>query len=89
MKKAKIGNVILNHYASHKKADLIIKVTKQFCHTIGVYNGDDEIYVGVLYTKDVENNEMFEVIGYINIAKTVKETLEKYYKDDKEIPKIK
>jgi hypothetical protein len=89
MNKAKIGNVILNHHAGYKKADLIIKVTEKFCHVVGIYNGDDKINVSSFYTNDVKNNDMFEVIGYIDITKIVKETLEKYYKDDKEIPKIK
>lgn len=71
--KAKIGDVILNHYAEennwvHQKA-LVISTNRYATKAIAI--GPNHSVDIITYTPDFETNDKFEVIGHVNLAEII------------------
>ncbi len=80
--KFKIGDIILNKWAGHRKPELVIgykTINRQRCYVcIGVYYGDNKVSTSHYYVSST-NNEMYELLGHINIYSAVKNELDGYY----------
>ena len=76
--KANIGDIILNHNVSEcnifYKA-IVISTNKYCTKAITVDNNEPQIFA---YTPDFETNSKYEVIGHIDIAELITNTLNKF-----------